>query len=388
MHIPSGTLIYLGFVFGLMVVPRALQRFRLPAPLTCVVLGIVVSLFFPNVVDDNVMPVVSTLGIASLFLFAGLEVNVAELRRQIPRMTIYLAVSGAFLVAGSWIAIHYLHMAWQPAALLALGVFTPSTGFILDALPHSGLASEEQNLVSLSAIAAEIAALLVLFVVSQAESVRMLAVSSGILILLVVLTALLFLALGKYIVPHAPGSEFSLLIMVAIICGVISKSLGVHVLVGAFVAGLVAGLLRKRMTTLASDENLQAVRLFSSFFVPFYFFNEGLEVPASALVLKSLLYGVALSLVVIPIRIAKDWVGCRFFTGRSARSGTRVAVALVPTLIFTLVIAGILHEAFHLDDALFGGLLVYAAISTILPSFVLPRLVIAPQVGMLVGSTE
>lgn len=386
MHIPSGTLIYLGFVFGLLVIPRALQRFRLPAPLTCVMLGILVSLFFPNVVDDSVMPVVATLGIASLFLFAGLEVDLVELRRQIPRLTTYLAVSGAFLIGGSWVGIHYLHLAWQPAALLALGLFTPSTGFILDTLPHSGLDGDEQKLVSISAIAGEIAALLVLFVLSQAESMRMLAVSSGILMLLVVFTPLIFLALGKYIVPHAPGSEFSLLIMVAIICGVISKSLGVHVLVGAFVAGFVAGLLRKRMTTLASDENLQAVRLFASFFVPFYFFNEGLEVPASALVLKSLLYGVVMSLTVLPIRIAKDWIGCRFFAGRSAKSGTRVAVALVPTLIFTLVIAGILHETFHVDDALFGGLLVYAAISTILPSFVLPRLVVAPQVGMLVGS--
>jgi Kef-type K+ transport system membrane component KefB len=386
MHIPSGTLIYLGFVFGLLVIPRALQRFRLPAPLTCVVLGIIVSLFFPNVVDDSVMPVVATLGIASLFLFAGLEVDLVELRRQIPRLTTYLAVSGAFLIGGSWVGIHYLHLAWQPAALLALGLFTPSTGFILDTLPHSGLDGDEQKLVSISAIAGEIAALLVLFVLSQAESMRMLAVSSGILMLLVVFTPLIFLALGKYIVPHAPGSEFSLLIMVAIICGVISKSLGVHVLVGAFVAGFVAGLLRKRMTTLASDENLQAVRLFASFFVPFYFFNEGLEVPASALVLKSLLYGVVMSLTVLPIRIAKDWIGCRFFAGRSAKSGSRVAVALVPTLIFTLVIAGILHETFHVDDALFGGLLVYAAISTILPSFVLPRLVVAPQVGMLVGS--
>ena len=386
MHIPSGTLIYLGFVFGLLVIPRALQRFRLPAPLTCVMLGILVSLFFPNVVDDSVMPVVATLGIASLFLFAGLEVDLVELRRQIPRLTTYLAVSGAFLIGGSWVGIHYLHLAWQPAALLALGLFTPSTGFILDTLPHSGLDGDEQKLVSISAIAGEIAALLVLFVLSQAESMRMLAVSSGILMLLVVFTPLIFLALGKYIVPHAPGSEFSLLIMVAIICGVISKSLGVHVLVGAFVAGFVAGLLRKRMTTLASDENLQAVRLFASFFVPFYFFNEGLEVPASALVLKSLLYGVVMSLTVLPIRIAKDWIGCRFFAGRSAKSGSRVAVALVPTLIFTLVIAGILHETFHVDDALFGGLLVYAAISTILPSFVLPRLVVAPQVGMLVGS--
>lgn len=120
---------------------------------------------------------------------------------------------------------------------------------------------------------------------------------------------------------------------------------------------------------------LHAVRLFASFFVLFYFFHAGLEVPGSALVLKALLYGVALSLAAIPIRIVKNWIGCRFFSGRSSRSGFRVAITLIPTLVFTLVIAGILHETFHIDDALFGGLIVYAAITTILPSFVLPVLV-------------
>jgi Kef-type K+ transport system membrane component KefB len=378
MHIPSATLIYLAFVFGLLVIPRALQRFRLPAPLTCVVLGILVGFFSRDLVDDKVMPVVAALGIASLFLFAGLEVDLDELRKQVPRLTAYLAIGGLFLVGATLVAMRYMHLAWQPAALLALGLFTPSTGFILDTLPHSGLDEVEQRQVSMNAIAAEITALLVLFVVSQSGSMRMLAISSGILVLLIVLTPILFLALGRYVVPYAPGSEFSLLMMVAIICAVVSKGLGVHYLVGAFVAGLVAGLLRDRMTTLASDGNLHAVKLFSSFFVPFYFFKEGLEVPAGALVWKAVLYGLGMAAVVLPIRIGKDWLESRIFTHRTARSGVRVAVALVPTLIFTLVIAAMLHEAFHISDELFGGLLVYAAISTILPSFVLPGLVTAP----------
>ncbi|MDE1176596.1 MAG: cation:proton antiporter [Edaphobacter sp.] len=377
MHISSATLIYLGFVFGLLVIPRALQRFRLPAPLTCVVLGIVVAKFFPQTAADGVMPVVATLGIASLFLFAGLEVDLDELRTQVPRLTAYLMAGGLILLVGTWVAIRFMHMAWQPAALLSLGLFTPSTGFILDTLPHSGLDEVEQRQVSMNAIAAEIVALLVLFVVSQAGSMKTLAVSSGILVLLIVLTPILFLALGRYVVPHAPGSEFSLLIMVAIICAVVSQGLGVHFLVGAFVAGMVAGLLQDRMQTLASDTNLQAVRLFSSFFVPFYFFREGMEVPGGALVWRAVLYGLALAAVVIPIRVGKDWVEALVFTRRRGRSGIRVAVALVPTLIFTLVIAGMLHAQFHISDELFGGLLAYAAIATILPSFVLPQLVSA-----------
>src|SRR5271168_2290119 len=106
---------------------------------------------------------------------------------------------------------------------------------------------------------------------------RTLAISSVALLLLIAFTPFVFLALGKYVVPYSPGSEFSLLVMVGIICAVITKTLGIHYLVGAFAAGLVAGLLKKRMATLASEENLRAVRLFASFFIPFYFFREGLE---------------------------------------------------------------------------------------------------------------
>jgi len=374
MHISTTTLVYLLSIFGLLVVPRALQRFRLPAPLTCFVLGIVVAVWFKQLFNEQVFNVVATLGIAALFLFAGLEVNLVEIRRQIPRLSAHLAIRGLFLVAAAWLAIRYLHMPWQPAALLALGLFTPSTGFILDTLPESGLDASEQNEVAINAISGEITALLVLFIVTQASSMRTLAISSTALLLLIVLTPFLYLALGKYVVPYAPGSEFSLLLMVGIICAVITKNLGVYYLVGAFVAGLVAGLLKKRMPTLVSHENLHAVRLFASFFVPFYFFHGGLEVPSGALVLKALLYGAALSVVVLPIRILKNWAQARYFSRRTGEGGFRVAIALAPTLIFTLVIAGILHEAFHIDDALYGGLLVYAGVSTILPSFVLPKL--------------
>ena len=79
----SHTFIYLAVVFGLLVIPRALQRFRLPAPLTCFAFGIIVAGFFKPLIHDSVISYLSTLGIAALFLFAGLEVDLAELRRQL-----------------------------------------------------------------------------------------------------------------------------------------------------------------------------------------------------------------------------------------------------------------------------------------------------------------
>jgi Kef-type K+ transport system membrane component KefB len=110
MHFHASTLIYLAAIFGLLVVPRALQRFRLPAPLTCFVLGIVIAIFYKPLGDDRVGQVVATLGIAALFLLAGLEVNLVDIRRQIPRITGYLAVRGLLLAGIAWLAMRYMKM--------------------------------------------------------------------------------------------------------------------------------------------------------------------------------------------------------------------------------------------------------------------------------------
>ena len=48
-----------------------------------------------------------------------------------------------------------------------------------------------------------------------------------------------------------------------------------------------------------------------------------------------------------------------------------MAVALAPTLVFTLVLAAILRDRFGIPDVLFGALLLYTALATMLPSLVL-----------------
>jgi len=179
--------------------------------------------------------------------------------------------------------------------------------------------------------------------------------------------------LGRIVIPFAPGSEFSLLIMVGLIAAYLTKQIGVYYLVGAFFTGLAARQLREKMPTLASDDNLHAVQLFASFFVPFYFFYGGMKVPYGALQWESLWIGLAITSVVLPLRVGAVALQRMYVTKDEMKSSFDVAIALAPTLIFTLVIASILHENFGISDTLFGGLLVYAGITTILPSFSLKK---------------
>ncbi len=385
----TSDLAYLGLIFALIVIPRALQRLRLPAPLTSIGLGMVATVVLGAGYHDATLLLLASLGISSLFLFAGLEVDLDGLRRGRGPLVVHLAMRSLLLGVVAYGGMREFGFAWNTSLLLALALLTPSTGFILESLTRLGLNADERYWVTIKAIGSEILALAVVFVVLQSDSLQHLGISTLAIIAMILGIPLLFGLLGRLVVPYAPGSEFSLLVMVGLIAAYLTDRLGVHALVGAFLAGFIAQLLRKRMPGLASHENLRAIQLFASFFIPFYFFVAGLGIPAAALQWEALRLGVAITAVALPLRIGVVWCQRRFIRGETALGSLRVATALSPTLIFTLVLATILRERYHIADTLFGALLVYAALSTLLPSFVLAKPVdFSPEVSGADGSPD
>ena len=366
-------ILYLILIFGLMVIPRVLQRFKLPAPLTCFALGIAAVLSLGSSGHDDTLALLSTLGISSLFLFAGLEVELGDFAEGKWPLIGHLFVLSLVLSGAIYLGINWLGFSWQISALLGLALLTPSTGFSLDTLQSLELTDNEQYWVRIKAITGELFALVVLFAVLQSGSVQTLAWSSAALLGMIVGLPLLFLFLGRSVIPYARGSEFSLLLMVGVVAAFATYQLGVYYLVGAFLAGFIARLLRKRMPGLASTQNLHAIQMFASFFVPFYFFYNGMKVPGGALSLEALKLGVLMTVVVVPLRLVLVWLQRRFIKGESAKGSLRVAAALTPTLIFTLVLATILRERYGISEALYGALLIYAGLTTLLPSLALSR---------------
>ncbi|HLT03348.1 MAG TPA: cation:proton antiporter [Pseudomonas sp.] len=369
----SQELVYLLLIFGLLVIPRALQRLKIPAPITCLLLGVGAMLAWGDRVHDPVVVLLSTLGISSLFLFAGLEVELQTLRRGVGRLLAHLLVRSLALAGVAWLGWRYLELGWQAATLLALALLTPSTGFILDTLERLGLDESERFWVTSKAIAGELLALAVLFVALQAGDMEGFAVSSLAMLGLLTGLPLLFLALGRWVMPHAPGSEFSLLVMVGMVAAFVTYKLGVYYLVGAFIAGLTARLLHVRMPALASDGNIHALRLFATFFVPFYFFHAGTGISRDALGWDAMALGLAITAVLLPLRLAIVWLQRRLLFREDNAGAMRVSVALAPTLVFTLVLAQILHVRFDLSGTLFGALILYTILNTMLPSLVLHK---------------
>jgi Kef-type K+ transport system membrane component KefB len=363
-------LTYVVLLLGLVVVPRALQRYRIPGAVTSLLLGLGAGLT-GILGNSGTIQLLSTFGIVALFLFAGLEIEGPVLRRNqrtlIQHAVIWLALIGLTI----FVATRLMKFPWRFSALLALALLTPSTGFILSSLDGFGLDQREREAVKSKAIGAELMALLMLFVALQSTSAVQMLTATAALVGIVVLIPIALRFFAAVVEPYAPRSEFAFLLTVAVVCSFATRKLGVYYLVGAFAVGVAAQRFREKMPAMSSEKMIDALEAFGSVFVPFYFFHAGLEIPSRAVGWAALGWGVALLLLFVPLRIATTTWHRRIALGESTEQGKRVGISLAPTLVFTLVLAEMLRTQFAAPDYIVGGLVLYAIVNTTVPAFLL-----------------
>jgi Kef-type K+ transport system membrane component KefB len=369
----SDEVAYVGLLFILFVLPRFLQRFGIPSALTALAFGAAFGLGFGMFQADPTVGLLSTLGIVALFLFAGLDVEVGELRREVRTLAEHVGVR-VIALAGVAVAISLLMgLEGRPALLVSLALLTPSTGFILDSLAGWGLSENEQFWVRSKAIATELVALVILFVVLQSTSVARLGLSAAALIAMIALLPLVFRWFAQVVIPHAPKSEFGLLMMVAVACALVTRKLGVYYLVGAFVVGMAAQRFRTALPSLASARMLGAVEAFATLFVPFYFFHAGLALSRDAFSWTSLGIGVLFVVTILPLQLLLVSGHRRLRFGERLNAGIRIGVPMLPTTVFTLVIVEILRDTYEVSPYIRGALVIYAIANTMVPSLFLRK---------------
>lgn len=376
---------YVALLFTLFVIPRVLQRYRVPSAVTALTFGLTAGPGFGLLQHDDTVALLSTLGIVSLFLFAGLDVSIRELRSERVVLLEHVGVRLAMLGGVSAVLFATLGLSRRACVLVALALLTPSTGFILDSLGRWLSSERDRFWVRSKAIATEIVALGVLFVLLQSTSAARLGLSAAALIAMVALLPVIFRWFAIAVLPHAPRSEFGFLMMVAVACALITRHLGVYYLVGAFVVGMAARQFRAQLPALSSDRMLASVEAFASLFIPFYFFHAGAVLPRDVFSLAALGYGVLFVITVVPLRL------CLVAAHRAARldetldRGLRIATAMLPTTVFTLVLADILRVSFGAPPSIVGGLVIYAFVNSLMPGLILKVAPPAPEDELQLG---
>jgi len=372
-YINSLELQYLMLFSVLLLLPKILLRFNIPVGISSLFLGVGTALTLGWFKDDQMILMLSRLGITSLFLFAGMEIEIDELRKDAPALSKSIAKAVVVTIASAIFFSWAFGLHLRPAIILALAILTPSTGFILNSLRNYGFTEDQEYWIRSKAIAKEIAAIVMLFVALQSESLEQFIFSKGILIFLVLFLPVLFKFFFKVIAPYAPDSEVGFLILVALICGVITKNIGTYYLVGAFIVGVIAGQFKHFNNSHKADDILDHLRMFFSFFIPFYFYSTGLTITSDLFSIKGLALGLGFLIVFIPIRILTVFSSIKFFIKDNWKDRYPIATALLPNLIFGLVLASILRERFQIDVYIISGLIVYTILSSVIPAIVFKK---------------
>jgi Kef-type K+ transport system membrane component KefB len=116
---------------------------------------------------------------------------------------------------------------------------------------------------------------------------------------------------------------------------------------------------------------VDALEAFGSVFIPFYFFHAGTEIIAENIRLPAIATGLLLIVLFVPLRVLVITAHRKLALGERLAESRRVGSAMVPTLVFTLVIVGILMDRFDLSPTIVGALVFYTIVNTTLPAFVL-----------------
>jgi len=208
----------------------------------------------------------------------------------------------------------------------------------------------------------------------QTESWEEFLISTASLIAMILILPVAFKFFLQKVAPFAPDSEVTFLILIALLCGVITTKLGTYYLVGAFIVGMTAGRFKHFIEHEKSQKMLYSVSFFFSFFVPFYFYKAGLTFTVDMFSWEGLGLGFVFLLLILPLRFFSVFSSIWFYMRESWKDRLPIAIPLLPTLIFGLVITTILRERFAVPNILISGLVVYTLGASILPCFFLERM--------------
>lgn len=362
-------------IFGLVLIfPKLFLRFKLPSGISALLIGIIFSVVDPSLRDEQLFKFLAQIGITSLFLFAGLEVEVDELKKDLPYLKKYLLkfVTILGLIA---IGFHFLQdMSFSNAVIFSLGIFTPSAGFILTSLHSFNTNESQDHWIKSKAISKEILSIILLFLALQGSDINAMVISLVFFAALYFILPWLFKMFFKFISPYAPNAEIAFLVVLSLTAGIISKEIGAYYLVGAFVVGLIGSRFKEEIFKEGEIALFRSLSNFFTVFLPFYFFSAGLKLSIEGFTLEAFGLAIIMIALFIPLRMALVITSIKYFMNNALLKGYKISLSLLPTLIFGLVIATVLLQRGEVDKKLVYSLIIYTLITSLIPTLVFPFL--------------
>jgi Kef-type K+ transport system membrane component KefB len=366
----------------LFFIPKVIYRIRkIPYAITEIILGVILALTLPLFfyIDDT-LTVLSAIGIITIFISGGMEADLDFIIKEKSAISEILIIQTIIVVALALGLNTIFHLTKQISILIALALATPSAGYVFSFLKSTSMSRKDKQNVQSVVVSLEILNILLLLVMLNLGSIWMIIFKIATIIALILLLPILLHFLYQKIFQKVIGAEFGLIFVIALLSAFATDYLGVHFIIGAFVAGIVSikfldKIKSEKFITSAKHSNIiQGFTFFAAIFAPFYFFMTGLMLNKDILTLKAGLIAISAVIVISALRYGTFYLYGKYALKERQAPAMKSAIIYLPTLVFTFVIAEILRERFDIAPFIFGALLIYGILTSIIPMFFMKKI--------------
>lgn len=361
----------------ILITPLISERLRLPGIIGIIIGGMLIGPHGFGLLEDNDrIQFLSTIGLVYLMFSAGLEVDINQFMRVRARALVFGLITFAFPQLMGMGLGYILGLDWLGMILLG-SAFASHTLIAFPILTKLGVARNEAIAVTTGAtVLTDIGAFIVLAVVLGAGRGGLSVVYFGqLFLLLALLTAVIIFGLprfGKFVFQKLTGRavEFQFVIVILFVAAFAAEVIGVHEVVGAFLAGLAVNSMLPRHSPVAGH----VLFIGESFFIPVFLLYSGLITdPLTFLTSpQTIVVAVGVTIVAYVSKLIAAWITARIFKYTRSEFWTvyglshAQAAVTIPTLVIGL-------ETGLFDSTLFNAAILMILLTSITSPLIVQR---------------
>ncbi|MBK9927216.1 MAG: cation:proton antiporter [Anaerolineales bacterium] len=332
----------------ILITPLLSERVRLPGIVGIIIGGMLIGPHgFGLLQDNDRIQFLSTIGLVYLMFSAGLEVDINQFMKVRTRALVFGIITFTFPQLMGMGLGYILGLDWLGMILLG-SAFASHTLIAFPILTKLGVTRNEAIAVTTGAtVLTDIGAFIVLAVVLGAKSGDGISVGYFIqlLVMLTIFTAAIIFGLprlGKLIFQKLTGRalEFQFVIVALFVAAFTAELIGVHEVVGAFIAGLAVNSMLPRHSPVTGH----VLFIGESFFIPIFLLYSGL-ITDPLTFLKSpqtIIVAIGVTIVAYVSKLVAAWVTAKIYKYTRSEFWTvyglshAQAAVTIPTLVIGL----------------------------------------------------
>ncbi|MBK9208342.1 MAG: cation:proton antiporter [Anaerolineales bacterium] len=362
----------------ILITPLLSERLRLPGIIGIIIGGMLIGPHgFGLMADGDRIEFLATIGLVYLMFSAGLEVDINQFMRVRTRALVFGIITFTFpqlmgMGLGYILGLDLLGM------ILLGSAFASHTLIAFPILTKLGVTRNEAIAVTIGAtVLTDIGAFIVLAVVLGAKSGGGFTFGyfAQLLIMLAIFTAVIIFGLprlGKFIFQKLTGRavEFQFVIVVLFVSAFLAELIGVHEVVGAFLAGLAVNSMLPRHSPVTGH----VLFIGESFFIPVFLLYSGL-ITDPLTFLKSpqtIIVAIGVTIVAYVSKLLAAWVTAKIYKYTKSEFWTvyglshAQAAVTIPTLVIGL-------ETGLFDSTLFNAAILMILLTSITSPLIVQR---------------